>query len=302
MSYFSKFPVVQYPIITIDKNSRFIVCRNILRRVSLLPGIKENSSAFVSYSLLDGEKPEHISEKIYGREGNHWLVMLSNDVLNVYEDWHKPQDILEDIISKKHSGYRVYFTKTDDTLLYDPLFHSGATLSQGEYTSSVVQYAPNYCSLWIEKLGFQTGTATITTSQQSYTIKIQKVMQGADALHHFEIKRDSNDVQGSEKVTLDPLSFYNNSYSNNGGSIGGSENPNPSSETDGIGYTGSGVIELWETNIGKYMGISGAPITTTAVSNKFYEMLKNEDRRNIRLMTPLYRDQAAKQMESILRD
>ena len=175
-------------------------------------------------------------------------------------------------------------------------------MTQGDYSASVMQYTPNYCSFWIETQGFCSGSATIGVSGEVYSIKIHRVISGPDALHHFEVSKSSTDLAGPDKVLLDPLSVYTTSYMGGGGVVGGKEDPYPVAVTDGIGHTGSGVVELWETNIGKYMGISGAPITTTAVSNKFYEMLKNEDRRNIRLLTPLYRDQAAKQMESILRD
>jgi len=60
MSYFSKFPLVKYPI----KDGavfRVVFARNLLRRIALSEDMKSSDSAFLEYDIKDGERPEQIA-------------------------------------------------------------------------------------------------------------------------------------------------------------------------------------------------------------------------------------------------
>ena len=56
MAYFSKFPILQYPVR--DGNQfRFAFVANVLRRVGLSQELKGTDGAFIVYNLKDGERP-----------------------------------------------------------------------------------------------------------------------------------------------------------------------------------------------------------------------------------------------------
>ena len=66
--------------------------------------------------------------------------------------------------------------------------------------------------------------------------------------------------------------------------------------------TGNGAnVSLWETYIGKYMGISGSGVNDYSVSNFIYETNENESKRLIRVLHPRYLDTVKKELENLLR-
>lgn len=300
MAYFSKFPLVSYPIK--DENVfRLVVARNLMRRIALSDDIKSSDLAFIEYNIKDGERPEHIAEKIYGDPSFHWIVLLTNDVIDPYHGWYKSSAVMEDFIQKKHGGYSVFFTNSSDDFLYISTIQAGSTLTQGSVSSTIKEYQPTLCKLMVSGSGYVSGAATITVAGGVlHNVKIHMVDQSYISVHHFAATRPTTDSSANETMTIDPLSQYTNSYSVVSGVIGSSENPYPLT-TQGVGYTGSGTVSFWETHIGRYMGVSGDRINTYAVSNQVHEINENEKRRTIKILHPRFKRQAVQELESLLR-
>jgi hypothetical protein len=119
-------------------------------------------------------------------------------------------------------------------------------------------------------------------------------------VHNFSLSRPSSDNSPNEQIVVDPLSQQTSSYSVLGGVIGNIENEYPVSN-QGIGYSGSGQVDFWETYIGRYMGISGSQVNTYAVSNYLHEMNENEKKRTIKILHPRFKREAVQELESLLR-
>jgi hypothetical protein len=300
MSYFSKFPLVKYPI----KDGavfRVVFARNLLRRIALSEDMKSSDSAFLEYDIKDGERPEQIAEKVYGDPTFHWIILLTNDVIDPYHGWYKSSSAMEEFIQKKHSGYSVFFTDPTDNFMYRSPIGAGSTLSQNTAQSRIKEYQPNLCKLLVEGSGFVAGAATVTVSGgTAYSVKIHRIDQSFSSVHHFESTRPTTDNSANEAVTLDPLSQQTSSYSVVGGVVGATQDEYPSN-TQGIGYVGTGVVSMWETYIGRYMGISGSQVNTYAVSNYLYEMNENEKKRTIKILHPRFKREAVQELESLLR-
>jgi hypothetical protein len=83
MSYFAGFPYVQYEfpdgVVRLFKN------------ISIRPAIVEEffgiASNLETYDVQDGETPETIAYDRYGEAELHWIIMLANNVMNLYRDW-----------------------------------------------------------------------------------------------------------------------------------------------------------------------------------------------------------------------
>jgi hypothetical protein len=300
MAYFSKFPLVSYPIKD-GSVFRLVLARNLLRRIALSDDIKGSDSAFVEYNIKDGERPEHIAEKIYGDPSFHWIVLLTNDVIDPYHGWYKSSAAMEDFIQKKHGGNSVFFTNISDDFSYISTIEAGSTLTQGSVSSKIKEYQPTLCKLMVSGSGYVSGAAIVTVADGTvYNIKLHRVDQSYLSVHHFGAIRPTTDSSANETVTIDPLSQYTTSYSVVSGIIGSSENPYPLT-TQGVGYTGSDIVSFWETHIGRYMGVSGDRINTYAVSNQVHEINENEKRRTIKILHPRFKRQAVQELESLLR-
>lgn len=80
MSYFSSFPIT--PIILDKENLNIVQARNILIRAKFSDYIKNIDSLFYDYLIKDGEKPETLSYKLYGRSDYHWLILMFNELID----------------------------------------------------------------------------------------------------------------------------------------------------------------------------------------------------------------------------
>lgn len=218
--YFSKFPLVKYPIK--DGNAfRFVYARNVLRRIILSDGMKSSDAAFIQYDIKDGERPEHIAEKLYGDVSFHWLVLLTNEIIDPYHDWYKSDAAMQDYIQKKYSGYSVYFTDHSNGFTFSSMIAAGATLYQGSVVSRVESYNQNMCSVTVNSSSFTEGSAAIIqTNGVTFPIRIHRIDQSPKSAHHFEMQKGTSVFGASDTITLDPLAEQISSYTKSGQSIG----------------------------------------------------------------------------------
>ena len=84
MQYFNNFPKIIYDI---TGRGDFKVVTDLLRRVKVRDGIKNNISLFDKYNVADGQTPEQTSEAVYGSQGYWWVLLLMNNVKDRYYDW-----------------------------------------------------------------------------------------------------------------------------------------------------------------------------------------------------------------------
>ena len=291
--YFSKFPVVKYPIFNGEKMQAVFAC-NILRRVALSETLRDGDGIFIEYSVKDGEKPEHIAERIYGNPNLHWIVLLTNTIIDPYHGWYKSNGVMETLIQKKHNGDSVFFTDRNNAFLFDNAISDGAIVSQlfnlTSISQSVLQYEPTLCKIVVGSSAFVKGDAIIElTSGITYGIKIQRIIPSYLAVNHFEIVRPANDVGESVAVIVDPLSERLGSYH---------------SVLDGrvdLGdVVGSGSFS--DSCIGRYMGLCGGTVVDNfAITNQSHEIEMNDKNRVIKILHPRYKDMAVKELTLLLK-
>lgn len=300
--YFSKFPLVRYPVKS-GSTFRFVLAKNLLRRVILSESLKSVDAAFIQYDIKDGERPEHIAEKLYGDPELHWLVLLTNEIIDPYHDWYKSDVSMETYLQKKYNGFSVYFTGVSDQFLYSNEFFIGSTLSQGSVSSSIVEYNPVYCRFNVSVLGFSEGNAVVRTPSGSNTpIVIHRVDANLTTVHHFEVQKSNLEIGSTNISTVDPLSQQTGKYSYVGGIVGYTADEYPKPQFDeGINYQKTNTVAFWDTYIGRYMGVSGDKINQYSTNNYIYEITKNNTKRTIRLLHPRFKSLAMEELESLLR-
>ena len=85
MAYFDSF---QNKIFVAPDGKAHLV-KDIITAVKIPDYIMNNNDLFYNYRLEDGEMPEMVSHKIYGSTAYHWIVMIINDRLDVWDDFPK---------------------------------------------------------------------------------------------------------------------------------------------------------------------------------------------------------------------
>ena len=65
MQYFEEYPKIVYDLVG---RGDYKVVTDLLRRVKVRDGVKNNVSLFDKYNVKDGETPEQVSNKFYNSE------------------------------------------------------------------------------------------------------------------------------------------------------------------------------------------------------------------------------------------
>jgi hypothetical protein len=71
----------------LDNGKTRQILPDILRRIRLTDELKNNSSFFDQYDIKDGETPEIVASRWYGNPELHWVILLTNDIIDPRFDW-----------------------------------------------------------------------------------------------------------------------------------------------------------------------------------------------------------------------
>jgi len=116
--YFKTLPNLQYHTKLVDSNSSLdtVTAKNFFRRGKIRADIFQNASFFTKYSVVGDERPEQVSEKFYGTPVYDWVILLTNNVLDVYNEWPLSQQAFYDFLIQKYGSeeefYKVKHYKT----------------------------------------------------------------------------------------------------------------------------------------------------------------------------------------------
>ena len=105
MSYFSKFPTMLYDITKPGSNTEhIIVTKDIIRRVKLKGGIADNVFSYDPYDIQEGERPDILAHQFYSSSSLAWVILITNEIHDVYEDWPRTERELRKMITKKYTN------------------------------------------------------------------------------------------------------------------------------------------------------------------------------------------------------
>lgn len=87
--YFKTLPNLEYHTRLVDSNSSLdtVTAKNLFRRPKLRDDIFKNVSFFTKYSIIGDERPDQVSEKFYGTSAYDWVILVTNNILDVYNEW-----------------------------------------------------------------------------------------------------------------------------------------------------------------------------------------------------------------------
>lgn len=107
MSYFSNFPMIVYNF-DVGGVQKLITVRDIALNVRVQKEILQAITIYDEYDIEDGETPEIISEKLYGKPIYHWTIMLINNRFDYIKDWPMTSNELANYITLKYGEGNEY--------------------------------------------------------------------------------------------------------------------------------------------------------------------------------------------------
>jgi len=105
--YFRQVPNFSYVSRLSDaKNiSQYIDVKNFFRRAKLSPDIFGNLAFFSTYFITGDERPDNVAYKIYNDSTLDWVILLSNNILNIQSEWPLSQKNFNEYLLKKYGSY-----------------------------------------------------------------------------------------------------------------------------------------------------------------------------------------------------
>lgn len=104
MNYFDLFPNVQLPSFSDKRNSSndFIVLKNLFKRAKIRDDLFGNVTAFSKYYVEGDDRPDNVAHKIYENESLDWVVLISNNMINVRDEWPMGQRDFQRYVNNKY--------------------------------------------------------------------------------------------------------------------------------------------------------------------------------------------------------
>jgi len=110
-SYFRQVPKFDYVSRNADEKniSDYIEVKNLFKRGKLREDIFGNLSFFTKYSIVGDERPDNVAYDAYGEETLDWVVLLSNNILNIQTEWPMTQQVFDRFVLSKYGDYNTLY-------------------------------------------------------------------------------------------------------------------------------------------------------------------------------------------------
>ncbi len=290
-SYFRQVPEFEYVNRTKGNKdiSNYITVKNLFKRGKIRSDIFGNLSFFTKYNIIGDERPDNIAFKEYGNSNLDWVVLLSNNILNVQDEWPLPQTSLDEILLEKYGTYDKLHSIHHYETVEIKNTKGGIILPGGLETPNKWRTNGNFIQAINTKINQITGTeskvATVTlyngiknltvgdevliqnVSESAFNgrFPITEILKVRDVIIRFKYvlpsipENKQPEILGTEQVTF---------------TVAGN-----------IGTGNAYYYEYYDDN--SYHTIPAANMTQE-VTNYQYEMKKEDAKRNIYLLKPDY--------------
>jgi hypothetical protein len=101
-NYFTYLPNVYVGVEESNGKFGYRLTKNIFRRVYLDANLEKYITAFESFYLTDDMRPEMVANIMYGQPELDWLVLITNNITDIYTQWPKSTNDLNEYINNKY--------------------------------------------------------------------------------------------------------------------------------------------------------------------------------------------------------
>ena len=292
--YFRQVPDFEY----VNRNpnsqdiSNYIQVKNLFKRGKLRPDIFGNLNFFTKYKIIGDERPDNVAYKIYGDETLDWVVLLSNNILNVQTEWPLPQTSFDQVLLEKYGSYES---------LYSGIHHYETVEIKNSYGITVLPAGLQTPNTWRTNGNFiQVAKTTINqifagsagVASKTVTVTMNNGIKGLSVGSEIYVNNISENIfNGRFVVTsvLAPIDDIAISFTYELSSVPSVANPIVSTSgreeaiftIDGnIGVGNAYYYEYYDDGLGYYQTLPSTQVVTP-ITNYDYESKIEDDKRNI---------------------
>ena len=109
-SYFQRVPDLNYVSRLPDANiGDYIRVKNLFKKGKLREDIFQNLAFFEKYKIVGDDRPDNVAFEVYDDASLDWIVLLSNNVLNIQSEWPLPQTDFDRFVLDKYGDYNTLY-------------------------------------------------------------------------------------------------------------------------------------------------------------------------------------------------
>ena len=102
-NYFRQVPEFEYVSRLPGANiGDYIRVKNLFKKGKIREDIFQNLSFFEKYKIIGNDRPDNVAFEIYGDSKLDWVVLLSNNILNIQTEWPLPQTDFDRFLLDKY--------------------------------------------------------------------------------------------------------------------------------------------------------------------------------------------------------
>lgn len=171
-SYFRQLPKFDYVSRLPDaKISDYIQVKNFFKRGKLRDDIFQDLSFFEKYKIIGDERPDNVAYKVYNDSTLDWVVLLSNNIVNIQSEWPMTQNSFDEYLLTKYNNYDTIYNgihhyETTEVLNSQSVRIVPAGLEVSETFS--VSYYDYYIDTQVD-----TGNISVPITNYDYEINIE---------------------------------------------------------------------------------------------------------------------------------
>ena len=104
-NYFNRLPNLEYPSLlkTRRGSGDTIRVKNLFRRAKIREDLFANIHEFDKYSIMGDDRPDTVSEEVYGTPDLDWVILMSNNIIDIKNEWPMTQYDLNTYLNEKYT-------------------------------------------------------------------------------------------------------------------------------------------------------------------------------------------------------
>ena len=192
-NYFKQVPDFEYVSRLPDaKISDYIPVKNLFKKGYLRDDIFQDLTFFTKYQVQGDDRPDNIAYTLYNNASLDWVILLSNNIINIQTEWPMPQADLDRYLLDKYETYEalnnIHHYETQEIKN-----SSGVTLvKEGLIVDS--DFSVEFYDWMIDSLETKQGITTPVTNYE-YEMKIEDDKRNIFALKPRYLNVVKDDLQ-----------------------------------------------------------------------------------------------------------
>ena len=183
-NYFRLVPELEYVSrLPGAKIGDYIKVKNLFKKGEIRKDIFQNLAFFEKYKIVGDDRPDNVAFEVYEDSKLDWIVLLSNNVLNIQSEWPLPQTDFDRFVLDKYGDYNTLYNGIHHYETEEVKNSQGVTIvPAGLQVDS--SYSVSYYDFFIEQQ-ITTGNISIPVTNYEYEEKVEN-----DKRNIFLLKKD----------------------------------------------------------------------------------------------------------------